>query len=219
MNTERLRNAGAMLAKAARYAVQHPLGFIVKIAALLRGCWYAVYFFALSRGSVTIKLPLLAYDTLSITGPGRVTIGRNCSIYKNTFSGLRIVTLSPEAGVSIGKNCALGGITIRCRRNVEIGEKSITAYSLVQDALFAEPGNVRNKFDVTDLVSAGTVYIGSNVWLGGQAIILDQTVIQKDSVVSWGAVCRKQEVGEYSLAFGNPIMKPYSITQIMKFQR
>jgi acetyltransferase-like isoleucine patch superfamily enzyme len=207
-----------LLSRIVRKSMENPRAIAQRTIAFLRGCLYVAYY-RIVKPKVRIALPLFVYDRMEIVGSGSVIIGSNCTIYKNTFCGLRIVTLSGDAQVHIGSNCAIGGLTIRCRRRVEIGEGTITAYSLVQDTLFIEQEKVKSRCDVNDPTMTGSVWIGKNVWLGGQAIILDSTLIADDSVISWGSVCRRMEIKEYSLAYGNPSMRPHSIPKIEQFQR
>ncbi len=186
------------------------------LVAVVRGTYYAL-FFRLFRRDVIIELPFLAYETVSITGPGSVRIGPSCSVHPNVFRGLTIVTLSREAAVRIGPRCALGGLGIRCHRHVSIGERTMTAHSLIQDVvLFSDPE--RRRGDGGGL-ACGPVVVGRNAWLGGLTCLLGGTSIGDDSVLSWGAVCLQTEVPAGSLASGNPVTRTVPIDRMQLLER
>ena len=184
------------------------------LTALVRGTYYAL-FFRLFRRDVVIDLPFLAHEAVSITGPGSVRIGGFCSVYPNVFRGLSIVTLSPSAAVRIGPRCSLGGLVIRCFERVAIGEKTMTAHSLIQDVLFfsSPEGHVGGG----DLLIAGPVEVGRNVWLGGFSCLLSKSSVGDDSVLSWGATCLDTAVPPASVATGNPVMRTVPIDRLQQF--
>ncbi len=184
------------------------------LRAFVRGCSYALYFRVVRR-NVRIRLPFKAFARVTIIGPGRVILGKNCTVAHSAFKGLTIVTLSEDATVRIGDNCHLAGLTIYCCNHVEIGSKSMTAVSLIQDCLFVNQSFVRTrgKHSVNE---CGPIAIGSNAWLSNDAIILSGSKIGADCVVSVGSVCRDMEVKPYSLAMGNPIRRGLPIVNVMR---
>jgi acetyltransferase-like isoleucine patch superfamily enzyme len=187
------------------------------VMALLRGCWYIVYY-RFSRRDVHIGFPFKAFAPVRIFGPGSVIIGRHCAALNNVFRGLTIVTLSETSRVNIGQGGHLGGLTIRCRNSVTIGDRIMTAISLVQDEslihLHAQAQGVNN----LQPPEAKTVAIGNNVWLGGDSIILGNSRIGSDCVVAAGSCCHSVEVGEYTLASGNPMKRPLPIDRLLKLK-
>lgn len=182
--------------------------------ALVRGCSYALYL-GVVRRNVRIRLPFKAFARVTIIGPGRVILGKNCAVAHSAFKGLTIVTLSEDATVRIGENCHLTGLTIYCCNHVELGSKSMTAVSLIQDCLFVNQSFVRTrgKHSVNE---CGPIAIGSNAWLSTDAIILSGSKIGADCVVSVGSVCRDMEVKPYSLAMGNPVRRGLPIANVMR---
>jgi acetyltransferase-like isoleucine patch superfamily enzyme len=186
------------------------------VLAVVRGTAYALYFRITSRGSVVIRFPFLAYERVSISGPGRVEIGPYCSVYPNVFRGLNLVTLTPSARVTIGRGCSLGGLTIRAARGVAIGERTRTAYSLVQDTLFCANGAVKSANGHRDLVAP--IVIGRNVWLASASCVLSGTSIGDDSVVSQGACTVGAKVGALALAAGNLHERTLPIRGLMRLR-
>ena len=94
-----------------------PSYIIAVLAALARGTFYALRFGLFSR-NVRIELPFKAFAPVCIIGNGSVRIGRNCTAGLSVFKGLTIQTTSESAIVSIGENCNLEGLTIRCSNRV-----------------------------------------------------------------------------------------------------
>lgn len=196
------------------YLLKHPGEIPKNVLALLRGTFYIVYYRIFAR-SVKIGFPLMAYAKVSISGPGRVEIGRGCAVFKNVFKGLTIVTLSSSAVVEIGEKCSLGGLTVRSRAKVTIADRLMTAVCLVQDSLYISDAEVAKGRLVP---GPKPVTIGQNVWLGGECIILGGTSIGEDSVVAAGAVCMDASFKDYALVAGNPAKKGLPIDKLLRFK-
>jgi acetyltransferase-like isoleucine patch superfamily enzyme len=191
------------------------LGFIVGVA-LLKGCFYIVKY-NLFYKNVKIKFPLRAYAQVKIIGSGSVFIDKGCSVYINVFQGLTIVTLSDDAKVFIGKGCALGGVTIRCHHKVVIGDRTMTAYSLVQDTFFLNSDKVKS-YNINKVLTKESIAVGENVWLGGQSIILGGCTIGKDSVLSLGSLCYHNKIGDYCFANYSPVRRALPIDKLLKLK-
>lgn len=197
--------------------INKPLNFIGSVAAFIRGTFYILYF-RLFRQNVRIGFPFIAFAPLKIVGPGSVFIGKKCGVYKNVFKGLTIVTHSSDSSVQIGDRCLLGGVTIRCKKQVQIGDKTMTAVSLIQDSFFIEQGKINSLIAKGILLEPKPIMIGENVWLGADSIVLGGSKIGKDSVLSAGAWCFDSEIGEYSLVSGNPAKRPLQIEKLLRFK-
>jgi acetyltransferase-like isoleucine patch superfamily enzyme len=175
-------------------------------------------YFRLFRRSVHIGLPFAAYGPVRICGPGRVRIGQRCAVVLNVFEGLTITTAAASSQVSIGEGSLLGGLTIRCSDRVEIGARSMTARSLVQDAPFLHADEVRSRsLDRRCLLPSATV-LGENVWVGGECVVLGGCAVGKDSVLSAGAWCQGAVVGDYCLVGGNPAGKGLGIERLLRLR-
>ena len=205
------REAWARFARRSAGDWRHGVG---TLAALARGAYYALYF-RLFRRDVVIELPFLAYERVSIIGPGSVRIAPSCSVHPNVFRGLSVVTLSPAAVVRIGPRCSLGGLDIRCHQRVVIGQKTMTAHSLIQDViLFSDP---ERRTDAG--LPRGAVEVGRNAWLGGLTCLLGPTTVGDDSVLSWGATCLNVIVPPASLASGSPVTRTVPIDRVQLLER
>jgi len=176
-------------------------------AALVRGTWYAA-FFRIARRDVRIQLPFLAYAPVRITGPGSVRIGRRCTVHLTAFEGLVISTLNPTAVVRIGMRCNLGGVTVRCAKRVELGDRVMTATCLIQDQLFSTP---REGHDA-EIAGPNDILIGAGVWLTAQTIVLAGSRIGEASVLSLSSVYYAATVPEGHVAIGNLSYNSLSIS-------
>lgn len=205
------------VSKVIRLFGSNPAGAAGLLKALLRGTFTVLYYRLFNR-RVRIVFPLFMYETFRVSGPGKVFIGGSCSIYPNMFDGVSIVTLDPNAEVHIGVNCSLGGVTIRCRERIEIGDRIMAGHSLIQDCMLAECPAARSNDVMSREMPSQAIRIGQNVWVGAQSCILLGTKIGDDSVVSLGSVCYGAGIEEYQLASGNPSLRPVPITRLMRMQ-
>lgn len=205
------------IAKSLGQLAGQPLRSLSLLRAIVRGSWLILYY-RLVGANVTIRFPFKAHAKVTITGPGSVFIDANCAAHLNCFKGLSIVTLSPQARVHIGKGCNLGGVTIRCRERVTIGDRTMTAISLIQDSLFstgdAAPGGADD-----GRAQTAPIAIGSNVWIAMHCIVLDGTEIPDDCVIAAGAVCRRYRAQPYGLISGNPARRSLPIDRIQRWAK
>ena len=183
------------------------------LKAFLKGCLYIGYY-RLNGSRVKIGFPFFVYYKVRIYGPGGVRIGKYCSVFPNVFRGLTIVTLSSFAQVIIGDKCDLGGMIIRCRNRIEIGSKTMSANSLVQDTLFVNSNRVKSKIQDNFTPLQDPIKIGKNTWLGSQSLVLFGSCIGDHSVLSRGCLCVNDTVLSYHLTTGNPMLRPMSIEKI-----
>ena len=200
-----------------RQAVRDPWEFGARLAAFLRGLYYILYY-RIARHNVRIGFPFSAFAAVKIVGPGLVTIGKGCYAAKNVFKGWTIITHSPNASVTIGDRCVMGGITIRALQHVQIGDKTMSANSLIQDYLWLDCERVRTQTGTTALPAAKPIVIGENVWLGAQCTVTCGSRIGKDSVLSAGAGCYDMQVDDYCLVIGSPAKKPLPIEKLLKLK-
>lgn len=196
---------------------ENPYAAASLVKAFLRGSVNILYYKCVNP-RVVIKQPFFVYEKFEVSGPGRVCIDANCSIFPSVFRGVSIITLTPQAEVRIGNYCSFGGMMIRCQREVEIGDRAMAGYSLIQDTLFTEDLNLcENNYGQNAQTDSG-VKIGKNVWIGAHSCILQNTRIGDDSVISLGAVCRNMEVKDYHLASGNPCRHSLPIARIVQYR-
>jgi acetyltransferase-like isoleucine patch superfamily enzyme len=197
------------------------IGFILKLAqrptefwafgwALLRGSLYVLWYM-IRNENVLIRFPFLCFTKVEIRGPGKVFIDRQCAVWMNTFDHLIITTLDATSEVRIGKNCTLGGLTIRCRGKVIISDNVMTAGNLIQDVpIWSVSGNSKNP-------QQEQISIGHNVWLCGQSIVLDNSRIGDGCVIGLNGLVYKATVDCDCIVLGNPSLRPVPISRILSF--
>jgi len=205
------------VSKFIRLFIVNPAGAAGLLKALLRGT-FTVLYYRLVQPRVRIAFPFFMYETFRVSGPGKVSIGKSCAIYPNIFDGVSIVTLDPNAEVHIGADCSLGGVSIRCRERIEIGDRILAGYSLIQDCMLAEGPTAQAHEAMPREMVSRAIRIGRNVWVGAQSCILCGTTIGNDSVISLGTVCYGAGIEEYQLASGNPSIRPVPISKLIKLQ-
>lgn len=185
--------------------------------ALLKGFFYIIYF-RLFKPNITIKFPFFVYYRLRITGPGSVFINRGCSVHANSFDGLIISTLSPNAQVTIGRGCDLGGMTIRCHNRISIGDFVMSANCLLQDGLFvvAKKPEPKKIYQVDGQEALSGLVVGNRVWLAGQTILLAGSEVGDESVLGVGSLCFDRKIANSHLAVGSPVSSSVSIERLEK---
>lgn len=181
-----------------------PIDYYYFSKAFIRGLTCAI-FYRLFRNNVIIKLPFFVYYKMKICGPGSVFIDKWCSVLPNTFDGLTITTYSTDAQINIGKNCSLGGVTIRCHNKIVIDDNALFANCLIQDALFSMINSTNSN-----------VFIGKGVWLASQTIVLNCSNIGDESVLGIGSMCFNRNIPKGHLAVGNPVFNSVDIRRIAK---
>ncbi len=197
-------------------SIDDPSFFTSTALGLLRGTWYLIYYQYLKR-SARIGFPFIVHAKVRIIGPGTVSIGKGCRVLKNAFKGLTIITYSRNAKVIIGDKCALGGTTIRCHASVEIGDKAMTAVSLIQDALLLNGDTTAGDHD-HPLPPPGNITIGTNVWLGEGSFVMSGSAIGNDCVLSSGSWCYNTAYRDYVLIMGNPARSVIPIDKLLKLK-
>lgn len=194
-----------------------PAYLLNRLAPFLRGTFCIIYYRTFKR-NVKIGFPFMVGAKIRIIGPGKVYIGKRCAVLENVFKGLTIVTFSKDSTVIIGNKCALGGITIRCHSKIILGDRVMTAVSLIQDAFFTDLDKDIKRPIRSFAYEAKPVYIGNNVWLGADSLVLGGSVVSNDCVVGAGSVCFNVEFKEYSLIIGNPACKSLPIDKLLRLK-
>lgn len=192
-------------------------GLWTLVKGFIRGSFYIVWY-RLTKDNVIIRFPFMAYAPVRICGTGSVFIDERCSVFYSIFRGLTIHTLGPDAKVTIGKGCDLGGLTIRCRSRVTLGDKVMTAACLVQDTLSIHEQDLRRKEHdeaTGNGLSVRPVSIGNHVWLAAGSGVLAGASIGDDSVVSIGSCVLGENMPEGCLLAGNPVKRPMRIDRIL----
>jgi len=187
------------------------------INGLLIGSLY-ILFYRLFKPNIKIKFPFFVHEGVKIMGPGNVKIERNCSVIPSLMEGLTIVTFSDDTNVYIGENSQIGGLTIRCAENVEVGSNALIANCLIQDFLFFSNFIKEFRKGGNDFSNCTPVKVRPNVWLGLRTAVLKGSNIGAGCVLAAGAVCYEQAVKDGSLCMGNLVVRPLSIESVLKFK-
>mgnify|MGYP001233806142 CR=1 FL=1 len=145
-------------------------------------------------------------------------IDKKCSVFYNKHHGLTIHTLSKDAAVTIGKGCDLGGLTIRCNSSVNIGDHTMTAYSLIQDVLIVNTSRDHANQSGGYMMPSRNIRIGSNVWLGGQACVLQGSDIGDGCVLSVSSCILDTKTSNDCLLIGSPMRRGMPIQGLLRFK-
>jgi acetyltransferase-like isoleucine patch superfamily enzyme len=119
---------------------------------------------------------------------------------------VKISTIRANAQITIGNDVGLSGTCIVCAEKVHIGsEVLIGANVLVVDTDFHPITPDKRRFsDDESRIQTSAVYIGNNVFIGTNAIILKGVRLGDDSVVAAGAVVVGGDYISGSILAGNP---------------
>jgi len=132
---------------------------------------------------------------IHLTGLGKVSIGRDCSLgYKLggyvRGAGIELQTRMEEAQIIIGDNVFINNNLFICSSNyIEIGAYSLIGQQVTIMDFEAHgilPEQRRNVGEI------GKVILGENCWIGNNVTILKNSVIGKNSIVATGAVVSGQ---------------------------
>jgi acetyltransferase-like isoleucine patch superfamily enzyme len=196
--------------------IENPEDVLSYAIGLFRGLGYLSYY-RIFRNNVRIGFPFIVNAKVRIIGPGAVTIGKGCMVMKNAFKGLTIITHSRNASVTIGNKCLLGGTTIRCHGAITIGDRAMTAISLIQDS-FLMPHNRISEDMRRRLPRQQNIIIGKNVWLGEASFVMNGSTIGDDCVLSSGAWCHDAVYQDYVLIMGNPVRSSIPIDKLLRLK-
>jgi acetyltransferase-like isoleucine patch superfamily enzyme len=110
----------------------------------------------------------------------------------------------PKAYIKIGSNTRINGAYIHAQKSIDIGDNCVIASGVnIIDS------NGHNLYSVNRTIGRdipGDIVIGKNVWIGLNAIILKNTYIGDNCVISAGSVV-KGTFSNNSLIVGNPAIK------------
>jgi acetyltransferase-like isoleucine patch superfamily enzyme len=180
-------------------AFRNPLKTLGYVSVVLKGYYYKIKYSVL-RKNVRIGRNFKVKHTLSIRGPGRITIGDNVYI-DGTSNPVTPWTSSREAEISIGNNVFLNGTRFSCAKKIEIGDNCIIADCRILDTDFHSIHPTRRN-DPT-LVKSAPILIGKNVWIALGCVILRGVRIGDNSTVSAQSVVYG-DVPEGCVYGGNP---------------
>jgi acetyltransferase-like isoleucine patch superfamily enzyme len=196
--------------------IESPADVLSYARGFFRGLGY-LFYYNIIKNNVRIGFPFIVNAKVRIIGPGTVTIGNGCTVMKNAFKGLTIITFSRGASVTIGNKCLLGGTTIRCHGAVVIGDRTMTAICLIQDSFLVTRS--RNSEEVNNrMPPPQSIAIGRNVWLGEASFVMSGSTIGDDCVLSSGAWCHDAAYPDYVLIMGSPARSAIPIDKLLRLK-
>jgi acetyltransferase-like isoleucine patch superfamily enzyme len=184
----------AVLAK----VMSHPGRATSGGAALLRGQWYR-FKYRLTGVRFRAGRNFRVYGRLEIRGPGEVIFGENVVVVEHA----RVGTHSASARIIIGNDVLIGETQFGCMQEIVIGDYCQLARSYIMDTDFHST-HVDRRHDSNAPVRVAPVNIGENVWVAHFVGILPGTTIGKNSIVSFGSVCRGRVYPPNAVLVGNP---------------
>lgn len=120
-------------------------------------------------------------------------------IYHN-YTYLQGVNIVNPVNVSIGNNCSFGGkVQLQAYDKIEIGDNCMFAYG----AVLVTATHDLNIYPMNLSFIKKPISIGSNVWVGTNALILPGVTVGDNAVIGAGAVVTK-DVDKNSVVAGVP---------------
>lgn len=142
-----------------------------------------------------------------------ITLGDNCSIvsssYRCTASSIyaptKFRTFASSARIFIGNNVGLNGTSIVARtKSIYIGDGTMIAPNcVIMDSDFHALWPPENRENNPALERDKDIFIGKNVWIGSQVIILKGVTIGDNSIIAAGSLVAR-DIPASVLAGGNP---------------
>ncbi|MFZ3137583.1 MAG: acyltransferase [Thermodesulfovibrionales bacterium] len=177
-------------------AFYHPQDAVELLFTFLKSFWYRIKYEKILK-MATFGKRFRVRGKLIIKGPGKVIIGDDvvCDDRVTPY------THSREAIIRIGNKVFLNGTRFGSAKSITVGSECILADCRIMDTDFHSLSKDRHSDDAP--VKIIPVYIGDNVWIGGQAAILKGVTIGENSVVGFGAVV-VSSIAENVVVAGNP---------------
>lgn len=157
---------------------------------VVRRAWYRLRFPSLTIG-----------DDVRFVGRIRVK-GRTTVVLGDRVRVRKTVRINGGGVVRVGADTLLNGSWIIAETAVEIGERCLISDAGLMDTDFhnLEP---ELRHDPPSERTRAPITVGTNAWIGAQALVLKGTSIGDDSVVAAGAVARG-DIPERVVVAGNP---------------
>lgn len=138
---------------------------------------------------------------LSVEGIGEIEIGDRCYFVVYNQQPNSIEIQESGAKIVIGDRCSFNGASIKSKKYVELKRQCMVGSSLIVDTDYHSVEI--NRWDPNAKVKNKPIYIGENVWLCSQSVILKGVSIGNNSVIGLGTIVR-QSVPENVVVIGNP---------------
>jgi hypothetical protein len=165
------------------------------LSFVFRG-WFRVRYF----GKVKFGRGVVMNWRFKFRGRGCLEVGDGCNLWAHEEWN-RFFTYDKGAVVRVGAGTRLNGVTVQCRRGVEVGERCLIGSAMLIDNDFHSV-DWRYRNDSAHVKSAA-ILVGDDVWIGGQAVLLKGVHVGGKAVVGFRAVVTK-DVPEKAVVAGNP---------------
>jgi acetyltransferase-like isoleucine patch superfamily enzyme len=186
-------------------AKSDPREIIPYINSLIRGKIFSTKMKMLN-GNVSIGSKFRARSAFKIKGPGRVIIGDNVTVDLSFLRVPSIITHTPDACVTIGDGCYLGGVRISCVGTIKIGEEGLLGSTTLIDSDIIPIDGMKIDQEWIKQHSAPIV-TGAHCWFGTNTFVLQGATLGDECVLGAGATVRDKTFPEKSLLLGNPVRK------------
>lgn len=179
------------------------------------------YIFLINHGVETKfgYVNLVGFPLIKKCPGSRIIIGENVTLVSKTKGNILginhpviLATLTQDAYIDLKKGCGASGSTIIAAKGITIGEYSgLGANTNIYDTDFhpIDPIRRRNQTSILDS-KCKPIFIGDDVWIAANAVILKGVQLGNGSVVSYGSVV-KQSFGEETIIEGNPAISTKEI--------
>lgn len=172
--------------------------------ALLRGRIFLV-FCRLKGMNVQIGQGLKIYKKVSISGSGRVEIGKNCvmaGIPGDSSQYVCLESLHPESVLQIGDNASLYAARIAAKFRVVVGNDVLIEEAGIMDTDYHSIARDRGE-PLSEKEDKCRVTIGNRVSMGARSSVLKGTTIGDDVIIAPGSIVT-MSVKPGSVVAGNP---------------
>ncbi len=155
--------------------------------ALCRGVYYRQKYRLLGR-KVIIGRRFRVYGRgFDIRGPGMVIFGDNCTILTYKSGPTTPWTHSPDAVIRFSDRVRISSSRFGCAKLIEVGYGAGITESRIMDTDFHDV-EVCDKLRYDTQGTAKPVFIGANVWICTNSMVLKGVSIGENSVVGAGAI-------------------------------
>lgn len=173
--------------------------------ALFIGFLNKLYYLPKAK-NIQIGKNFKANRIIKIKGSGHVKIGDNCNFVSHD-QNTQIYTYSQNAKVTIGNFCRLNGTIIQCQSEVNIEDHLLAGSCHIVDTNFHSTNHKDRRLDIEantkQNVVSKSVKIDSDVWLGGESVILKGVHLAQGTVVGMRAIVTKS-TKPFDVMVGNP---------------